>query len=233
MEIKRRRTVYEILFKRLFDFLFALIAIIILSPVFLIVSILVRIKLGKPILFKQARPGKKGKVFNILKFRSMTNEKDADGNLLPDEVRLTKFGKLLRKTSLDELPQLFNIFKGDMSLIGPRPKLVKDLWFMNDEQKTRHDVRPGLTGLAQVSGRNDLNWIEVMDLDIAYVDKVTFFRDIKIFFKTFFVVLKKKGISHEGQVTTTDFGEYLVEINQITQEEFENIIALNKKNDSV
>ena len=161
--------IYEKCVKRILDFMLSLIALICLSPVMLITAILVRVKLGSPIIFKQLRPGKDEKIFPMYKFRTMTDEKDAEGNLLPDEIRLTKFGKLLRSTSLDELPELFNILKGDMSIIGPRPLLVEYLPRYNEEQKHRHDVRPGLTGLAQVSGRNAISWDEKLNIDVEYV----------------------------------------------------------------
>ena len=196
---------YAKYFKRILDFLLSLIAIIILSPVFLIIAILVRVKLGSPVIFKQKRPGKNEKIFTLYKFRTMTDEKDEDGNLLPDEKRLTKFGKTLRSTSLDELPELFNILKGDMSIIGPRPLLVEYLPLYNEEQKHRHDVRPGLTGLAQVSGRNSISWEEKFDDDIRYIKNITFINDIKIFFNTIIKVFKREGISQENNVTMEKF----------------------------
>src|SRR5690554_280343 len=193
-QVKRRRTIYELIFKRPLDLLLSLIAIIILSPIMLIVALLVRIKLGGPVLFKQPRPGKNEKIFNMYKFRSMTNEKDEEGNLLPDEVRLTKFGKFLRSTSLDELPGLFSILIGKMSIVGPRPQLIKDMWFMTEEQRRRHLVRPGLTGLAQVNGRNAIDWESKLQLDLDYIEKITFWEDLKIIFKTAFKVLKRSDI---------------------------------------
>lgn len=202
---KHRKGIYELFFKRLFDIALSLLAIIVLSPVMLITAILVRIKLGSPVVFKQARPGKNEKIFNMYKFRSMTSEKDADGNLLSDEVRLTSFGKKLRSTSLDELPELFNILKGDMSIIGPRPLLVQYLERYNDEQKHRHDVRPGLTGLAQVNGRNAISWEDKFKYDVEYTRNVTFIGDIKIFLKTVKAVFVKEGISSETSVTMEEF----------------------------
>lgn len=196
---------YAKYFKRVLDFLLSLIAIIILSPVLLVIAILVRIKLGSPVLFKQKRPGKNEKIFTLYKFRTMTDKKDENGNLLPDEDRLTKFGKVLRSTSLDELPELFNILKGDMSIVGPRPLLVEYLELYNEEQKHRHDVRPGLTGLAQVSGRNSISWEEKFKDDIKYVNKVTFTNDIKIILKTVVKVFKREGISQEGNATIEKF----------------------------
>lgn len=191
--------------KRLLDFVLALIAIIILSPVLLITAILVRIKLGTPVIFKQERPGLNEKIFTLYKFRTMTNQRDENGNLLSDEIRLTKFGKTLRSTSLDELPELFNILKGDMSIVGPRPLLVRYLSRYNDEQKHRHDVRPGLTGYAQAYGRNGLTWEDKFKLDVEYTSKVSFLLDVKIIFKTIKVVLFREGISSETSVTMEEF----------------------------
>jgi UDP-galactose phosphate transferase len=196
---------YRHFFKRFFDFVLSLIAIIILSPVYIIVAILVRVKLGCPVIFTQERPGKDEKIFKMYKFRSMTSETDEEGNLLPDEVRLTSFGKQLRSTSLDELPELFNILKGDMSIVGPRPLLVKYLPLYNDFQKHRHDVRPGLTGWAQVNGRNAISWEDKFRLDVEYTEKCSFFMDLKIFFKTISSVLKKEGISSETSATMEEF----------------------------
>lgn len=195
-QVKRKRTIYEVLFKRPLDFFLSLIAIIILSPVMLIVAILVRIKLGGPVLFKQPRPGKNEKIFNMYKFRTMTNEKDEDGNLLSDKDRLTKFGKILRSTSLDELPSLFNILIGKMSIVGPRPLLVKYLEYYTEDEKQRHLVRPGLTGLAQVNGRNSLEWEDKFMLDKSYVSKITFRKDVVIIIKTVINVIRRKDITH-------------------------------------
>ena len=185
---------YAKYFKRILDFLLSLIAIIILSPVLLIVAILVRIKLGSPIIFKQERPGKNEKIFTLYKFRTMTDKKDENGNLLPDSERLTKFGKLLRSTSLDELPELFNILKGDMAIVGPRPLLVRYLPYYTEEERHRHDVRPGLTGLAQIHGRNTTNWTDRFKYDVEYTQKITFVNDIKILIKTVMKVIKKEDI---------------------------------------
>lgn len=196
---------YRLFIKRLLDFVLSLIALIILSPVILIVALLVKIKLGSPVLFKQERPGKNEKIFKMYKFRTMTDEKDEDGNLLPDEIRLTKFGKVLRSTSLDELPELFNILKGDMSIVGPRPLLVKYLSLYNEYQKHRHDVRPGFTGWAQCNGRNALSWEEKFDLDFYYTKHVSFLLDLRIIFKTIKIVLFREGISSETSVTMEEF----------------------------
>jgi UDP-galactose phosphate transferase len=193
------------LIKRFMDFLIAALSIIIFSPLLIILAILVRVKLGEPVIFKQERPGLNGKVFKLYKFRTMTDAKDENGNLLDDEYRLTSFGKKLRSTSLDELPELYNILKGDMSIVGPRPLLVKYLPLYNDEQKRRHDVRPGLTGLAQVSGRNAITWTEKFNKDIEYVDNVSLGLDISIFFKTIYCVLKKEGINSDSAATMEDF----------------------------
>ena len=196
---------YKRFVKRCLDFLLSLAALIILSPVLLLVAILVRCKLGSPILFKQKRPGLHEKIFCMYKFRTMTDAKDADGNLLPDEVRLTKFGKLLRSTSLDELPELFNILKGDMAIVGPRPLLVQYLPRYNERQRRRHDVRPGFTGLAQVNGRNSLSWQEKFEWDVRYVENVSFLMDLRIIAKTVKVVLKRDGISSETSATMEEF----------------------------
>ena len=193
------------LIKRFMDFRIAALSIIIFSPLLILLAILVRVKLGGPVIFKQERPGLNGKVFKLYKFRTMTDAKDENGNLLDDEYRLTSFGKKLRSTSLDELPELYNILKGDMSIVGPRPLLVKYLPLYNDEQKRRHDVRPGLTGLAQVSGRNAITWTEKFNRDIEYVDNVSLGLDISIFFKTIYCVLKKEGINSDSAATMEDF----------------------------
>lgn len=191
--------------KRILDFILSLIAVIVLSPVMLVVAVLVRVKLGSPVLFQQQRPGKDEKIFRMYKFRTMTDEKDAYGRLLPDEKRLTRFGKMLRSTSLDELPELFNILKGDMSIVGPRPLLVAYLPLYNERQKHRHDVRPGFTGLAQVNGRNSISWEEKFEWDVRYVEHVTFLEDCRIILKTVKVVLGRKGISSDTSATMEAF----------------------------
>lgn len=191
--------------KRMLDLILSLMALIILMPLMIIITILVRIKLGSPVIFKQERPGKNEKIFTLYKFRTMTNKKDENGNLLPDSERLTKFGKILRSTSLDELPELFNILKGDMAIVGPRPLLKEYLPLYDEEQKHRHDVRPGLTGLAQISGRNSISWEEKFKDDIKYVNKVTFINDAKIVLKTAIKVFKREGIAQEGNVTMGKF----------------------------
>ncbi|MFE3977720.1 MULTISPECIES: sugar transferase [unclassified Priestia] len=197
--------IYRKYIKRLLDIVLSLIAIIGLSFVFLIVAFLVRVKLGSPILFKQKRPGMNEKIFLMYKFRTMTDAKGADGELLPDDVRLTKFGKFLRSTSLDELPELFNILKGDMSLVGPRPLLVQYLPLYNKHQKRRHEVRPGLSGLAQVNGRNTISWEEKFDLDVRYVENLSFLLDITIIFFTIKKVFIREGINSETAATVEVF----------------------------
>lgn len=196
---------YRLFFKRFLDFLLSLIAIILLSPIYIIVTILVRTKLGSPVIFTQERPGKDEKIFKMYKFRSMTSETDKEGNLLPDEVRLISFGKKLRSTSLDELPELFNILKGDMSIVGPRPLLVQYLSLYNDFQKHRHDVKPGLTGLAQASGRNALTWEDKFNLDVEYTKRYSFLFDVKIIIMTIKSVLRKEGISSDTSATMEAF----------------------------
>ncbi len=200
-----RGKIYQKLFKRPMDFILSLLAIIVLSPVIVTVAILVRIKLGSPILFRQDRPGRNEKIFTMMKFRTMTSKRDSQGQLLPDDQRLTKFGKFLRSTSLDELPELVNILKGDMSIIGPRPLLVQYLPLYNETQKRRHEVRPGLSGLAQVSGRNAIQWPDKFALDVQYVDRITFLGDWRIIFRTIGKVLHREGISSESTVTMTPF----------------------------
>ncbi len=194
--------------KRILDIILSLCGIIVLSPVYLVLWVLIRCKLGKPVLFTQERPGKEEKVFKLYKFRSMTDERDENGQLLPDEVRLTPFGKLLRSTSLDELPELFNILKGDMSLIGPRPLLVRYLPYYTEEERHRHDVRPGLTGLAQVNGRNALGWEDRFAYDLEYVEKCSLLMDLKVLGMTVGKVLKRSGTLSGAEQTVADFDVY-------------------------
>jgi len=206
MEKHKPYGVYERFFKRPLDIVCALLALTVFCWLYALVAILVKIKLGSPVIFKQARPGKDEKIFNLYKFRTMTDERDENGNLLPDEVRLTKFGRFLRKTSLDELPEAINILKGDMSVVGPRPLLVEYLPRYNQRQKRRHEVRPGLSGYAQVHGRNAISWEEKFELDIEYVDKITFIGDVKIVFQTVFKsFFKQEGISSETCDTMEEF----------------------------
>lgn len=196
---------YEKYFKRPIDILLSVVALIILSPVLLILAILVRLKLGRPIIFKQERPGRNEKVFTLYKFRTMTDKCDHEGNLLSDEIRLTKFGKLLRATSLDELPELINIIKGDMSIVGPRPLLIEYLPLYDDNQKKRHAVRPGFTGYAQVSGRNSINWEDKFKCDVYYVQNITLLMDVKIVLKTIKTVILREGISSSSSLTMEKF----------------------------
>lgn len=206
MEKHKPYGVYERFFKRPLDIICALLALTVFCWLYAIVAILVKIKLGSPVIFKQARPGKNEKIFNLYKFRTMTNERDENGNLLPDEVRLTKFGRFLRKTSLDELPEALNILKGDMSVVGPRPLLVEYLPRYNRHQKCRHEVRPGLSGYAQVHGRNAISWEEKFNLDIEYVNHISFIGDVKIVFQTVSKsFLKQEGISSQTNVTMEKF----------------------------
>lgn len=191
--------------KRLSDCIISLLALIILSPTIAITALLIRKKIGSPVFFNQERPGKNGSVFKVYKFRTMTEERDMNGELLPDEVRLTSFGKLVRKLSLDELPQLMNVLRGDMSFVGPRPLLVEYLPLYNERQARRHELRPGITGWAQVNGRNSISWEERFELDIWYVENRTFWLDIKILFMTVLKVFKSEGISQDGQATMSKF----------------------------
>ena len=196
---------YKNYIKRIFDFLIALVALVLLSPIFIIVLILLSIyNNGKPFFF-QKRPGKKEKIFSIIKFKTMNDKKDTEGNLLPDEIRLTNVGNFVRKTSLDEIPQLLNVLKGDMSLIGPRPLLIEYLPLYSKSQQRRHNVRPGITGLAQINGRNAISWKKKFEYDVKYVDNLSFISDVKIFFKTFLKVFKSEGITQDGQATMEAF----------------------------
>ena len=199
---------YKKFFKRLIDIAISMIALVVLSPIILITAILIKTKLGSPVIFQQNRPGKHEKTFVMYKFRTMTDAKDEVGELLSDEKRLTKFGNFLRSSSLDELPELINIIKGDMSIVGPRPLLVEYLPYYNDVQKRRHEVRPGLTGLAQINGRNLTTWDERLNLDVQYVDSVSFILDLKIFFITIWKVFKREGISAENSATMESFVEF-------------------------
>ena len=219
------RSCYEKYMKRLLDIICALAALIVFCWLYIIVAVLVRIKLGSPVIFKQPRPGKDEKIFNLYKFRTMTDERDENGNLLPDEIRLTKFGKALRATSLDELPEAFNILKGDMSVIGPRPQLVRDMVFMTPEQRQRHSVRPGLSGLAQTRGRNAISWDGKLATDLEYIQHVTFLGDVEIIFDTVKqVFFKQKGLegSDVDEVEITDdFGDYLLKVGRVSKDEYE------------
>lgn len=212
---------YEKFFKRFFDIILSLIAIIILSPVYLIISVLVLFFMGWPILFKQPRPGKNEKIFNMYKFRTMTNKKDKDGNLLPDEQRLPKFGRFLRSTSLDELPEFFCILFGKMSFIGPRPMLVRDMVFFNDETLKRQSVMPGLTGWAQANGRNSINWDDRFKHDLYYVENLSLKMDLKVILLTIKTVLKREGIGEDGGDLSIDYGDYLLKHKRVSKKEYD------------
>ena len=217
---------YKQFFKRFYDFVLSLLAIIVLSPLLLILMVVGAIAMKGNPFFTQLRPGKinkktgKEKIFRLVKFRTMSNAKDKDGNLLPDEKRLNGYGKFLRSTSLDELGELVNILRGDMSIVGPRPQLVRDMVFMTDEQRTRHSIRPGLTGLAQVSGRNNITWEQKFEYDLQYIKKITLLGDIKIIFQTAFKVFKRSDVVREGTVSDIDYGDYLLQKLAITEAEY-------------
>ncbi len=233
MRLDRKRGFYEKYIKRLLDIVCSILAIIVFSWLYLIIAIIVRIKIGKPVIFKQPRPGmidpKTGKerVFYLFKFRTMTNERDDNGELLPDELRLNHFGKSLRATSLDELPEAFNILFGSMSLIGPRPQLIRDLVFMSDEQRMRHTAKPGLSGLAQVMGRNAITWEEKFNWDLKYIERVSFFTDVRIVFLTVKKVFIRKKITESNQEIdiTDDYGVSLVKEGRISREQYDAGIA--------
>ena len=219
---KPGNTFYQRYGKRAIDLVLSLLLLVLFWWVLAIVAILVRVKLGSPVLFKQPRPGKDEKIFNLYKFRTMTDDRDAEGNLLPDDVRLTKFGKALRATSLDELPEVFNIIKGEMAIIGPRPQLVRDMVFMTPEQRRRHNVRPGLSGLAQVNGRNAIAWDDKLAYDLKYIERVTFPGDIAIFFKTIAkAFVKQEGITEDGMATAADYGDYLLAEGRVTPAKYD------------
>ena len=226
---------YSKFFKRLIDIILSFIAISVLLPIIILLAIFVAIFMKGNPFFTQIRPTKVGKdgkekLFRMIKFRTMTNERDEKGELLPDDKRLNKFGKILRSTSLDELPELFNILKGDMSIVGPRPQLVRDMVFMSEEQRRRHSVRAGLTGLAQVNGRNSISWEEKLEIDLVYIQKITFWQDAKIFFKTFVTALiQQDGITSDGLATAKNFGDYLLEDGKISQEEYDLKILESKE----
>ena len=219
---------YAHFFKRAIDLILSLIALLVLSPILLLLTVIGAIAMGGNPFFTQMRPGKiskktgKEKIFRLIKFRTMSNKRDKDGNLLPDDVRLNKYGRILRSTSLDELPELINIFKGDMAIVGPRPQLVRDMTFMSDEQRRRHTVRPGLTGLAQVNGRNNITWEQKFEYDLQYVEKgITFFRDLKIIFSTVGKVLKRSDTVREGTVSDMDFGDWLLAEGKVDDETYQ------------
>ena len=213
--------IYERFVKRGLDLLLSILLLALFWWVLAVVAALVRVKIGKPVLFTQLRPGKEEKIFKLYKFRTMTDECDDVGNLLSDKDRLTSFGRKLRETSLDELPEVLNIIKGDMSIVGPRPQLVRDMVFMSDEQRKRHVVRPGLTGLAQVRGRNAISWDEKLAFDLEYVGNITFSGDCRIFLQTIRTALvRREGITEEGMATSLDYGDYLLATGRVTPEDY-------------
>lgn len=220
---------YKHFLKRVFDIVSSGMALVVLSPLLIYVGYLVKTRLGSPILFTQVRPGKDGKLFRMYKFRSMTDERDADGNLLPDDVRLTDFGKKLRATSLDELPELINILKGDMSVVGPRPQLVRDMVFFTEEEMQRQRVYPGLTGLAQICGRNNITWKEKFAFDLQYIKDISFFEDVRIIYRTVFKVSAQEDIATDGMETAEDYGDWLLRKGQISKEEYDMKQAEAKK----
>ena len=223
-------TFYQCYGKRVIDLCLSLVLLILFWWVLAIVAVLVHVKLGSPVLFKQPRPGKDEKIFSLYKFRSMTDERDENGNLLPDEMRLTRFGKALRATSLDELPEVFNIVRGEMAIIGPRPQLVRDMVFMTPEQRKRHLVRPGLSGLAQVNGRNSIAWDDKLAYDLKYIERITFVGDVAIFFKTIGkAFMKQEGITEEGMATAADYGDYLLAEGRVSREDFDELQGLARK----
>lgn len=211
---------YKQIFKRFYDILLSGLAIIVLSPIYIILIITGSIAMKGNPFFMQLRPGKNEKIFKLIKFRTMTNDKDEDGNLLPDEKRLKKYGKFLRSSSLDELPELFNIFIGQMSIVGPRPQLVRDMVFMSEEQRCRHSVRPGLSGLAQVNGRNNITWEQKFSYDLKYIEKITMLGDINIIFMTAFKVFKREDTVRDGTVSDIDFGDWLLQEGRVTKDEY-------------
>ena len=209
---------YKNYFKRLFDIVSSGIALIALLPIFAYLAYLVKTRLGSPVLFTQVRPGKDNKLFKMYKFRSMTDEWDEDGNLLPDDVRLTPFGKRLRASSLDELPELINIFKGDMSVVGPRPQLVRDMVFFSDEEMQRQSVLPGLTGLAQINGRNNISWEDKFKYDLQYIKDISFLEDMRIIYRTIFKVAHQDDINTDGMETAEDYRDWLLRKNLINED---------------
>lgn len=211
---------YKKYFKRLFDLCSSGMALLFLSPLLLYIAYLVKVKLGSPVLFTQIRPGKDNRLFRMYKFRTMTDARDKEGNLLPDDLRLTAFGKKLRETSLDELPELINIFKGDMSVVGPRPQLVRDMVFFSDKEMQRQSVYPGLTGLAQISGRNNISWEEKFKYDLQYIDRISFLEDMRIIYRTIFKVANQDDINTEGMETAEDYGDYLLRTYKINKSQY-------------
>ncbi len=233
MSFERNIGFYEKFIKRVLDVVCSLLFIILFCWLYAIIAIIVRVKMGSPILFRQLRPGimKSGRetIFDMYKFRSMTDARDENGNLLPDDQRLPKFGAMLRSTSLDELPEVFCILKGDMSVVGPRPQLVRDMVFMSDEQRMRHTAKPGLTGLAQVMGRNAITWEEKLDWDLKYIGKVGFLGDVKILFQTIAAVFKRSGITDGENATALDYGDALLLSGKISKERYDALQAESQK----
>lgn len=242
MKLEKKRGFYEKYIKRLLDIICSILAIVVFCWLYAIIAIIVRIKMGSPVLFKQPRPGivKNGKetIFDMYKFRTMTDERDENGELLPDDKRLPAFGAWLRRTSLDELPEAFSIFKGDMSVIGPRPQLVRDMVFMTDQQRMRHTAKPGLSGLAQVKGRNAITWEDKLNWDLKYIEKITFWGDLKLVFETVKVALiKQEGITDGENATALDYGDALMKAGKVSREKYDslqeyarNLIAEHEKN---
>lgn len=212
---------YRNYLKRLFDIVSSYVVLVFASPVLLFLALLIRIRLGAPVIFSQVRPGKDGKLFRLYKFRSMTDARDANGKLLPDAERMTSFGRKLRATSLDELPELINIIKGDMSVVGPRPQLVRDMVFFTPEEMERQSVLPGLTGLAQINGRNNIDWKERFRYDLQYIQHITFAEDMRIIYRTIFKVGAQEDIATEGMDTSEDYGDWLLRRNQVTKESYD------------
>ena len=231
MRLQRKKSFYERYIKRLLDIICSLFFIVLFSWLYIIIAIAVRMKMGSPVLFRQPRPGlvntKTGEecIFDMYKFRTMTDERDTHGELLPDEQRLPRFGKFLRSTSLDELPEVFCILKGDMSIVGPRPQLVRDMVFMSKEQRMRHTAKPGLTGLAQVNGRNLISWENKIELDLKYIEKVSFWGDVKILFETVSIVFKRRGITDGENATALDYGDALLREGKISKTKYEELQA--------
>jgi len=225
MRLQRERSFYEKYVKRLLDIVSSLLFIIVFCWLYVIIAVVVRLKMGSPVLFRQPRPGivKDGKetIFDMYKFRTMTDARNQNGELLPDEQRLPKFGVFLRSTSLDELPEVFCILRGTMSVIGPRPQLVRDMVFMSDEQRMRHTAKPGLTGLAQVKGRNAITWEEKLDWDLKYIERVTFWGDVKILFQTVAAVFRRSGITDGENATALDYGDALLKTGKVSQEKYD------------
>lgn len=212
---------YNKLFKRPMDLVLSVLGVTVLSPILLILIIVGAVAMKGNPFFTQLRPGKDEKIFRLIKFRTMTNQRDKDGNLLPDEKRLVPYGRFLRSTSLDELPELFNIIKGDMSIVGPRPQLVRDMVFMTEEQRLRHTVRPGLTGLAQCNGRNNMSWEKKFEYDLTYIKKITFWGDVKIILKTVVKVFGRDGITEDGMATAEDLGDHLLSLGAVERSEYD------------